>query len=314
MRDLRLMIIAVLALGAGIVLGVLGTIWFMGGPGTPSAAITAPTLDLNLLPTYNPTQSFGLATQVNAMNAQNANLIATVDALSADNDALATVVAQPTSLPTDLPTNTPVIVPTVGFTAAPTLAPTATQTPIPIARSQYRIVPQQSEVTFMLQETRNGTQSDVIGTTRDVAGDIIVDPVSPTNSQVGTIRISARTLVTGDELRDRTLRAKILRSEDDAYEFIEFVPTELRGLPPTIGLGQLYRFEIVGDLTIRGATHDVAFAAEAMLATEEQLIGSATATIRYFDWGVTIPSIPEISSIAPDAQLTISFIANRVEN
>ncbi|MCA9882886.1 MAG: YceI family protein [Anaerolineae bacterium] len=314
MRDLRLIFIAILSLAAGIVLGILGHIWFAGGPGAPSTAISAPTLDLNLLPTYNPTQSFGLATQVNALNQQNVALQGTVDALSAANDALATVAAQPIIVPTELPTNAPAVVPTVGFTSVAALEPTATLTPVPVERSLYRIVPQQSQVTFTLQETRNGTLADVVGTTGEVAGDIIVDPGNSANSQVGTIRINARTLATGEELRDRAIRAQILLSEEDLYEFVEFVPSELRNLPPTITIGQPYTFELVGNLTLIDTTSEVTFSVEAMLASEDQLIGSATSTIRYFDWGITIPSVPEIASISPDVQLTINFIANRVQN
>src|SRR5690606_26035007 len=98
----------------------------------------------------------------------------------------------------------------------------------------YRIVPEASEVRFVIDEVLRGSPYTVVGTTSEVAGDIAVDTTTPSNTEVGTIRVNARTLTTDSDQRNRALRSFILKSADDAYEFVEFQPTALEGLPESV--------------------------------------------------------------------------------
>jgi polyisoprenoid-binding protein YceI len=65
----------------------------------------------------------------------------------------------------------------------------------------FRIVPEQSEVRFNIFEELRGEPVTVVGTTNQIAGDIRVDFANPANSEVGTIRVNVRTLVTDNEFR-----------------------------------------------------------------------------------------------------------------
>ncbi len=124
----------------------------------------------------------------------------------------------------------------------------------------FSIVTGESEVRFILDELLRGQLNTVTGRTDQIAGQIAADFATPSNSRVGEIRISARSLRTDSELRDRAIRSQILLSAQDEFEFISFVPTAMEGLPAAVTIGEAFDFEITGDLTIRDITQPVAFA------------------------------------------------------
>lgn len=272
----------------GAAVGIVGFITLVGGSGEASEPISAPTLDINAVPTLNPTQAFDAVTQVAQLSSQVADLQATIEGMNAE--------AAPTEIPSE-PTDTP-----------PIDEPAAGS----LGRAQYRIDPQSSQVSFILEEDLRGTRTTVIGTTNEVAGDIIIDYDNPASSQIGTIRINARTLQTDNSFRNRALRSNILLSSQDQYEFIEFVPTALNGLPESAAIGETYTIEIVGDLTIIGNTREVMFTTEVTLDSETQISGSATTSVLYADWGISIPDAPGVSNVTDDVTLTIDFVANQV--
>lgn len=289
----RILVFVIIALIVGAVGGILGFVWTVGGAGEASAPISAPTLDVNAVPTLNPTQAFAAATQVADLNAQVIDLQATIDALNAAQTSADAAQPTPEAAAED------------AAAAAAVEAPAA-------ERSLYRINSESSLVTFALQEDLRGVRTDVIGQTTEVAGDIVIDFTNPAASQLGTIRINARTLATDNEFRNRALRSEILLTSDDEYEFIDFEPTAVNGLPETVAVGETYTFDIVGNLTIVGVTNEVTFTTQVAVASADQITGTATANIAYADWGIAIPSAPGVANVTPDVTLTLDFIADQV--
>ena len=173
----------------------------------------------------------------------------------------------------------------------------------------FQIVSEDSLVTFTLDEDLRGARNTVIGRTVQVAGDIRVNFENPQASQLGTIRINARSLATDDEMRNRAVRSTILRSAQDEFEFIDFTPTSINGLPESIEIGQTYPLEITGDLTIVGQTHPATFTAEVTIESETQLSGTASTTISYGDWGIHVPTAPGVANVEPEAEIAIIFVA-----
>src|SRR5690606_8727528 len=86
----------------------------------------------------------------------------------------------------------------------------------------FSIVPEESEVTFTLEEDLRGIRTTVVGRTNQVAGDIFVNFETPQASEIGEIVINSRSLATDNPLRNGQIRSNILRSSNDAYEFINF--------------------------------------------------------------------------------------------
>lgn len=176
----------------------------------------------------------------------------------------------------------------------------------------YRISQDESQAQFEINEVLRGSDKTVIGTTREVAGDILLDVNNPASAEIGEIRINARTFVTDDRSRNNAIARMILRAENPANEFIVFRPTSVTGLPDAVEQGTPVAFQVTGDLTIAGQTREVTFEVTASLESESRLVGSAETTIAYADFGVSIPSVPFVASVEDTVVLKLDFAADAV--
>jgi len=201
----------------------------------------------------------------------------------------------------------------------PTLAPSATIESVALspgndqadpAARLYEIQSGESQARFIVDEILQGSPKTVVGTTNQVAGQIAVDPTDPDSAQVGQILINARTLTTDSPQRNRMIQNQILQT--DQHEYISFQPKQLVGLPDDAALGQSLPLQIVGDLTIRGVTREVTFDATVTPASPERLQGQAATTIRYADWGITIPQVPAVAGVSEQLQLQLDFVAQAI--
>jgi polyisoprenoid-binding protein YceI len=183
----------------------------------------------------------------------------------------------------------------------------ATQPVIAAGATTYTILQNGSQASFTIHEILRGSPNTVVGTTNQVAGEIGLNMADPAKAQVGTIQVDARTLATDNDFRNRTIKNAILQT--NSYEYITFTPTNLRGLPDSVGLGQAYSFQIVGDLTITGVTKQVTFDASVTPVLATRLEGKATAIIQYADFGISIPQVPSVAGVEPNVVLEIDFVA-----
>jgi polyisoprenoid-binding protein YceI len=203
---------------------------------------------------------------------------------------------------------------------APTLAPSSSDTTTVDTESGeandsrvlFSIVPEESEVRFGLNEELRGQPTRVIGRTDQVAGQVLVNFETPSESEVGPIRINARTLVTDQEMRNRAIRGQILQSSRDEFEFAEFVPTAVEGLPETVTIGEAFTFSLTGDLTVRDITHPVTFEVTVTPVSETELTGLATAQVMRGDYNLVIPSVPSVANVSEEVDLEIEFTARPV--
>lgn len=214
----------------------------------------------------------------------------------------------------------PVIIETAPAAAAPTPMPPApaaqsAETPTqPAAEASsaagpvvFEIVSAQSQARFLIDEVLRGRPVRVVGATDQVAGQIAVDRNNPAASQVGLIRVNARTLTTDNEFRNRAIKNQILNT--NAYEFVTFQPTALGGLPASVAVGQSFTFQIAGDLTIRDVTRSVTFDVTVTPVSETRIQGLAATTFPYRDFGLRIPDSPSVDTVADVVTLELEFVA-----
>lgn len=148
----------------------------------------------------------------------------------------------------------------------------------------YQIVSAESEARFSVDETfPAGT---AVGRTNEVAGEIFVDFNTPSNSQLGTIRINLRTLATDNPDRDKSIRCCVLLTARPEFEFADFVPTQITGFPEQVEVGQSVELQITGDLTVRGVTNPVTFYVLLTIVSPEELRGLATTNVRRSDFNI----------------------------
>ena len=300
----RWQIIVTALIVAGVVVGGAGAafIWFTGGSGEASEPISAPTLAVvQSTPTESPAPA---ATQAPATVAPAATPVPTTKAPTATPPPTTKAA---TEAPTPQATE-------AASTSTPVQAtPTAAAAEPSGEKVLFRLVQAESQVRFEIDEILRGEPFRVVGVTDQVAGDLIIDFASPEESQLGTLRINVRTLQTDDGRRDRAIRSRILQSAEDAYEFVEFAPTSLVGLPTEVAVGDEIQFTIVGTLTIREISTEITFDAVVSIESDSRVSGSAVTTIQRETYDLTIPSVPFVASVGEDVLLGIDFAAERVE-
>jgi polyisoprenoid-binding protein YceI len=189
-----------------------------------------------------------------------------------------------------------------GATAAP-----ADSAGAPEGGVVFQIQPAETEARFVIGEILGGQPNTVIGVNNQVQGRITLDFSDPAASQIGAIVIGADAFVTDSSLRNRAINQFILQS--GANPLITFVPASISGLPGAAAVGQPVQLEISGDLTIRDITQPVTFTAEVVLAAENRLEGSATATIQRAEFELTIPQVPRVAGVDEAVVLELDFVA-----
>lgn len=263
------------ALIGGIV-GIFIFIRITGGNATPSQPISAPTLSVEtvILPSETPFIGDSAPTAVPTL----------IDSVESQSNGIT-------------PTAIPAVVEPPSVVASPQL---------------FRIVPEESEALFSVFETFPlGT---AVGRTSEIAGDVIVDFNSPANSQLGTIRINLRTLATDDFDRDSSIRCCVLLTSRPEFEFTDFVPTTITGLPDQVVIGQTIPFQVTGNLTLRGNTRPVNFDVSLTLSSTSEIRGFATATVNRSDFGILNDAQNgfDYHGVEEEVNLEFTFVARAV--
>ena len=266
-----------IALGILLALVVAGLayVWFSGGSGEPSTDVTAPPVT-TVASTQPPSQGEDEQAPTDTMAADPGTTAAAAPATSeVTTSAAATPEEDPGEETTDL---------------------------------VYRIEQSDSSVRFEIDEVLNGSPKRVVGTTNEVAGELLIDFDDPTASSLGAVVINVRTLQTDSSFRDRAMRGPILGSARDENEFATFEPTEITGLPDQVAVGDSVSLTVVGDFTLSGVTLPVEFSVEVAIGSTERIEVSGVATVLRSDFGLRIPDVPSVSDVADEVTLAIDLV------
>lgn len=213
-------------------------------------------------------------------------------------DAPAPPAPASTPTPEPAPTDTP---------APPTAAAEPEEEePLPVSTT-FVIVPEESEARFSIDELLFGEPKTVVGATSALTGELTVDPVNPSASQVGAIQIEAGDFVTDNDRRNMAIRRFILQTGQ--YRFITFNATALVGLPDSVTVGDEIQFEIAGDLTVRDITQPVRFAVTMQVVSETELRGSAATVVARESFKLTIPQVPSVANVGEEFIVEFDFVA-----
>ena len=86
------------------------------------------------------------------------------------------------------------------------------------------------------------------------------------------------------------------------------------GLPESATVGESYSFQIVGDLTHgRPDASRRPSRSPSRPTADGQLQGTATTTINYADWGISVPNVPFVTDLAETVTLELDFMATAAE-
>jgi polyisoprenoid-binding protein YceI len=176
------------------------------------------------------------------------------------------------------------------------------------AQQLYKIDPAQSQASYRVQETILQTIEGrtVVGTTKGISGDILIDSETFTNSQLGKITIDVGQLTSDSRLRDDRIRKSFLESAN--YSEATFIPENLIGLPEKLEPTRTYTFQIEGYLTLKATTAKTMWDAT-ISVQDDKLVGSASTTIYMSTFGVGPISIAGFLETKDEMKLSIDFVA-----
>lgn len=201
----------------------------------------------------------------------------------------------------------------------------------PLGAVEYRMVSgdaEQSQARFLINEVIFNRETEVEGTTDQIDGSFVLSFEQGT-VDIGQFEINMRSIQTrtvdfdledvrpsssnlSDAERDRVIRAYILESAQDEFEFATFDPTSVSGAPDSFEPGDQLDLVVTGDLTIRDVTSSVSFDMQISIDSVEQISGSATSTILWDDFDITIPYVggrSSIASVGDRVELELTFVA-----
>ncbi|MEW6179470.1 MAG: YceI family protein [Chloroflexota bacterium] len=216
-----------------------------------------------------------------------------------------------TPLPTDSPAATPTGEPTAlpaetQETAVPTTEPTASEA---AETRVFKIVPGESKVTYEVGETflnQNNRFSVAVGVTTEVRGEVYANLANPPQSSISVIEVDISQFESDSSRRDGMIRNQFL--ESSRYPIARFEPLRIEGLPEAYSEATPYAFRVIGNLTVKDVTREVAFDITAQLQGDT-LTGQATTTILMSDFGVGPISILGVLNTEDEVKLTFDFVA-----
>jgi polyisoprenoid-binding protein YceI len=173
----------------------------------------------------------------------------------------------------------------------------------------FQIVEDGTEARFIIDEVLRGSPNSVVGTTNKVTGEISVNLEDPSSTEVGSINVEAGTLRTDNNFRNGAIQEFILQT--GSFLLITFTPTSIVGLPGDVAVGDAFSFDMTGDLMIRDITQQVTFEVHVTAESENVIKGSAATMVLRGDYGITIPSVPQVASVDNEVFLELDFTATR---
>ncbi|HRN49787.1 MAG TPA: YceI family protein [Anaerolineales bacterium] len=171
----------------------------------------------------------------------------------------------------------------------------------------FEVSADESQARFLINEVLNGADKTVVGTTNAVAAQILIDPASPADVQLGAVQVNARTFITDSGSRNRAIQNLILQT--NTYELVTFTPTAYAGMPASIAVGDTFSFQVTGDLAIRDITSQVTFDVSVTVESDSRISGLASTTIDRATYDLQIPSVPQVASVEQTIILELEFVA-----
>ncbi|HEY9087302.1 MAG TPA: YceI family protein [Anaerolineaceae bacterium] len=201
--------------------------------------------------------------------------------------------------------------PSTAPTSAPTTEPAATaaQGSASADVRTYRIVPEQSTVSYSVGEVffnENNRFNLAVGTTQQVNGEVFLNFTRPEESTVGPITVDISTFTSDSSRRDNAIRGRWL--ESSRFPLATFTPTQVSGLNADVQAGQTVNLQVTGDLTVRDVTRPVTFAVQVKLENDV-LQGSATTEILMTDFGFSPPDIAGMLKAEDTVKIDFTFTA-----
>jgi polyisoprenoid-binding protein YceI len=193
-----------------------------------------------------------------------------------------------------------------GATSAPTSAALVQDS----GRVRLQLAPTGNEARYRVNEqlARVNLPSDAVGTTTAVKGQLMLGAGGRFVADSSQITIDLASLTTDSDRRDNFVRRRTLEVEQ--YPTAVLAPRELRGLAWPLPTSGEHRFQLVGDLTLHGATKPTIWNVTATFAGS-RITGSAQTSLKFGDYNMTVPRVAMVLSVQDSIRLEYDFTFQR---
>ena len=171
---------------------------------------------------------------------------------------------------------------------------------------RYELAPAGNEARYRVREQLAGFDfpNDAVGVTTSITGGITVDRAGKILPEQSKFVINITGLKSDQDRRDRFIQSRTL--ETQAHPNVELAIKELKGLAfPLAKSGEL-KFEIIGDLTVKGVTRPTTWAVTAT-PKDGGLAGTARTKFTFADFNLTKPRVASVLSVNDDITLEYDF-------
>jgi polyisoprenoid-binding protein YceI len=172
---------------------------------------------------------------------------------------------------------------------------------------RYVVAPQGNEARYLVREQLMGVDfpNDAVGKTSRVEGRITIAPNGTIVRDESRFTIDLASLTSDRDRRDNYLRGRTLQTSQ--YPSAVFVPTAIRSLKLPLPKSGDLKFELVGDLTIRGVTRSVTWTVTGKSASGS-LTGEARTGFKFADFELEKPRVRSVLSVEDDIRLEYTFL------
>ena len=180
---------------------------------------------------------------------------------------------------------------------------TAAKSAAPI---RFVIGPTGNEARYRVSEVLMGATlpNDAVGVTKSVTGTILAYPDGRIVRDSSKIVIRLDSLKSDKDRRDGFLRRRTLETEK--HPTVELIPTAIRGFNGTLPASGEVKFQLLGDLVLKGVAHPTVWNVTAR-ADGQDVAGSAISKFTFKDIGLEQPKVMSVLSVADTIQLEYDF-------
>jgi polyisoprenoid-binding protein YceI len=185
----------------------------------------------------------------------------------------------------------------------PTVTPFAS---LPEGALRLVLAAEGNQAQFAVREQLAGLDlpNDAVGTTAAVGGTLVIRPDGQLVAGESRFVVDLATLKTDSSRRDGYIQRNTL--ETGIYPEAIFVPTAAAGLPAALPASGPVAFQLTGDLTVHGVTRPATWDVTGQVAGQT-FSGTATTSITFTDFGMTLPRVGPVLSVDDLIRLQLDF-------
>jgi polyisoprenoid-binding protein YceI len=171
---------------------------------------------------------------------------------------------------------------------------------------RYVVAPSGNTARYRVREQLVGLDlpNDAVGETNEVSGEIVIGANGRIDPQQSRIVVGVGGLTSDRERRDGYLRNRTL--ETAQHPTVLLVPTETRGVAVPLPSSGSHRFQLVGNLTVKGVTRPAVWNVSGTFVGDT-LTGSAATRFAFSDFELAKPRVSIVLSVADSIGLEYDF-------